>query len=175
MDREFNDVERLAIAQAFYKMAAELVDTKNPDSLRSVVDRGYKELYERTGSKSFDVMVDGHQVGTYSIRFSKPKQEETHTSFEVTDYEKLARDFDEHVTDEQCRSFVALNMREFAEHVFYADGELMEGCELVPIITPAAERQYMGGTLKVDPQAVRDAMGELLPPGIAGLLGGAHE
>ena len=91
MQRDFNDVERLAVAQTFFKLAGELVDTKNPDSLRSAVDRGYKELYERTGSKSFDVMLDGQQVGTYSIRFSKPKPEETRQVFEVNDYEKLAR------------------------------------------------------------------------------------
>lgn len=175
MDRQLSDVERLAIAQAFYKTAAELVDTKNPDSLRSAVDEGYRELYERTGSKSFDVMLNGHQVGTYSIRFSKPKPEETRMSFEVTDYEKLAQDFADNVTDEQCRTFVALNLAQFAEYVLNVDGEMMDGCELVPIVTPATEKQYIGGTLKIDPQAVMVSMGETLPPGIAGLLGGGDE
>ena len=172
---ELNDTQRLAIAQAFYKAAAELVDTKNPDSLRSKVDAGYRELYELTGSKSFDVLIDGHQVGTYSIRFSKPKPEETHASFEVTDYEKLARDFAENVTDEQCRKFVALNLSQFAEWTLNTDGELMDGCKVMYETTEATEKQYLGGTLKVDPQEVMVAMGETLPPGIAGLLGGGYE
>ena len=174
MDRQLSDVERLAIAQAFYKKAAELVDTKNPDSLRSSVDRGYKELYERTGSKSFDVMLDGQQVGTYSIRFSKPKQEETRMSFEVTDYEKLARSFED-MTDAECREFAAANLAQFAEYVLSTSGELLDGCEMVQIVTPATEKQYIGGTLKVDPQAVMVSMGETLPPGIAGLLGGGDD
>lgn len=175
MDRELNDVERLAIAQTLFKATGELVDTKNPDSLRSTVDRGYKELYEKTGSKSFDVMLDGHQVGTYSLRFSKPKHKETRMVFEVTDYEKLARHFTDHVTDEECRDFAASVLQQFAEYVFDTTGELFDGCEFVPVTTPATEKQYIGGTLKVDPQAVREAMWDMLPPGIAGLLGGGDE
>lgn len=173
--RELNEVERLAIAQALYKAAAELVDTRNPDSLRANVDRGYKELYERTGSKSFDVMVNGKQVGTYSIKFSKPKPEETRMDFEVIDYELLARYFIEYVSDEQCREFAEANLNLFANYAFNATGELMDGCDLVPIVSPAVEKQYMGGTLKIDPEQVREAMGEMLPRSIAGMLEAGNE
>lgn len=174
MQRDFNDVERLAVAQTFFKLAGELVDTKNPDSLRSAVDRGYKELYERTGSKSFDVMLDGQQVGTYSLKFSKPKPEETRQVFEVTDYEKLARWFDG-LDAGTIADFAADNLAQFAEWALNKTGELADGCELTPVVTPATDKQYIGGTLKVDAESVMNAMGELLPPGIAGLLGGGDE
>lgn len=174
MQRDFNDVERLAVAQTFYKLAGELVDTKNPDSLRSVVDRGYKELYEQTGSKSFDVMLDGQQVGTYSIRFSKPKPEETRDVFVVTDYEKLAQWFDG-LDAGTIADFAADNLAQFAEWALNKTGELADGCSLTPVTTPATEKRYIGGTLKVDTESVMNAMGELLPPGIAGLLGGGDE
>ena len=174
MQRDLNDVERLAVAQTFYKLTAELVDTKNPDSLRGAVDRGYKELYERTGSKSFDVMLDGQQVGTYSIKFSKPKPEETRQVFEVNDYEKLARWFDG-LDAGTIADFAADNLAQFAEWALNKTGELADGCELAQVTTPATEKRYLGGTLKVDTESVMDAMGELLPPGIAGLLGGGDE
>ena len=174
MQRDLNDVERLAVAQTFYKLTAELVDTKNPGSLRSSVDRGYKELYERTGSKSFDVMLDGQQVGTYSIKFSKPKPEETRQVFEVNDYEKLARWFDG-LDAGTIADFAADNLAQFAEWALNKTGELADGCELAQVTTPATEKRYLGGTLKVDTESVIDAMGELLPPGIAGLLGGGDE
>lgn len=174
MQRDFNDVERLAVAQTFFKLAGELVDTKNPDSLRSAVDSGYKELYERTGSKSFDVMLDGQQVGTYSLKFSKPKPEETRQVFEVNDYEKLARWFDG-LDAGTIADFAADNLAQFAEWALNKTGELADGCSLTPVTTPATEKRYIGGTLKVDTESVMNAMGELLPPGIAGLLGGGDE
>ena len=175
MDREWNDVERLAFAQALFKMAAKLVDTKDPDSLRAKVDRGYKELYEQTGSKSFDVMLNGQQVGTYSIRFSKPKQEEKRYSFEVVDYEKLARYFTSEITDAECRDFASSFLAMFAEYVFNASGEILDGCDVIPIITPATEKQYIGGVLKIDSEQVQEAVRDVLPQTVVGLLGGGDE
>ena len=169
---QLNDVERLALAQALYKMAGELVDTKNPDSLRSEVDRNYRELYIKTGAKSFEIHLNGEQVGTYSIRVSKPKDAETHTTFEVTDYEKLAKWFDTREEDGYCEVFAAQNLAQFAEYVFEDSGEMPDGCELQTVVTPAIDKQYLGGTLKVDVESVINAMGEQLPPSIAGLLEG---
>ena len=149
MQRDFNDVERLAVAQTFFKLAGELVDTKNPDSLRS-------------------------EVGTYSLKFSKPKPEETSQVFEVTDYEKLARWFDG-LDAGTIADFAADNLAQFAEWALNKTGELADGCELAQVTTPATEKRYLGGTLKVDTESVMNAMGELLPPSIAGLLGGGDE
>lgn len=166
------DIERLTLAQALYKMAGELVDTKNPDSLRSAVDEGFLRLYEETGSKSFDVKLNGEVVGTYSLRFSKPKESEARNSFEVSDYEALAKWFDG-VPVETILHYAALDLTQFAEWYFTHTGELPEGCELVKVVTPAIGKEYQGGTLKIDVEKVKSAANSLLPSRyVFGLLGG---
>ena len=166
-----NDVERLAIAQTLFKLTGELVDTKNPDSLRGCVDEQYRQLYEQTGAKSYDVELNGQDVGTYSIRFSKPKESETRLSFEVYDYFALAEWFDE-IPDDVIRHYVSVDLNQFAEWYFTDTGEMPDGCDIEKIITPATEKQYIGGTLKVDPEKVKSAMGNLFPARIVGLLEG---
>lgn len=169
-ERRLTDVERLAIAQALYKKIAELVDTKDPDSLRSAVDRGYKELYEQTGAKSFEVKLNGQSVGNYSVRISKKKPSATSKRFMVKDYEKLAKWFVGLDVD-TVKDYAAQDLEKFALWHTEATGELPDGCKIVETITTVGG-EYMGGTLKVDPQEVINAMGEQLPPSIAGLLEG---
>lgn len=166
-----NDVERLAIAQAFYNMAAKLVSTKDPDSLRAKVDGGYKELFEATGAKSFDVKLNGMKVGTYSIMMSKPTEETTRDVFAVKDYVELAKWF-EAIDIETLREYVASDLKRFAEWTFNSTGEIAGGCFMAHAITPATESKYMGGTFKISADSVQDAMADMLPQGIAGLLEG---
>lgn len=171
---QLNDSERLALAQTFYKMAGALVDTKSPDSLRSTVDAEYKALYEQTGSKSFDVKLNGEVVGTYSIRFSKPKESETRLSFEVHDYIKLAKWFDT-VPSNIITDYISTDLAQFAEWYFMHMGEMPDGCDIDKIITPATDKEYIGGVLKVDTEKVIDAAKGLLPASVVGLLGDGHE
>ena len=166
-----NDVERLAIAQAICKVAGKQVTTDSCDNLRAAVDREYKELYEQTGSKSFDVKVNGQDVGTYSIAFSKPRDSVTTLSFEVYDYFALA-DWFEDIPDEMLRDYVATSLSDFAEWYFQHTGEMPTGCDIEKIITPATDKQYCGGRFKIDPDSVFAAMGDLLPARIVGLLEG---
>lgn len=167
-----NDVERLAIAQTLYKIAGELVDTKNPDSLRGNVDEQFRQLYEQTGSKSFDVKLNGQDVGTYSIRFSKPKESEAREWFEVYDYFELGEWFNE-IPDSIIRDYVATNLSDFAEWYLKTNGEIPPGCGMEKLITPATEKQYIGGILKVDVEKVKEAVSGFLPSRyVFGLLGG---
>lgn len=166
------DTERLAIAQALYNMAGKLVSTKDPDSLRSSVDEGFKELYEQTGSKSFDVKVNGMDVGTYSIQFTKPKESETRMVFVVEDYEKLAKWFKTSVSHGEIEHYVACDLKEFAEWQFNHTGEMPDGCNIRETIIPAVEKEYNGGRLKIDPEKVASAIRNVLPGGIFGILEG---
>lgn len=165
-----NPIERLAIEQAIYKTIAKDVDTKNPESLRGQVDEHYREMYEQTGSKSFDVNIDGQTVGTYSVKFSKPRESQTVQCFVVDDYIKLAAWYDK-LPDEEIRMYCARNLGEIAEFYWAEYGEIPDGCQLEYIDTEPVPKQYIGGVLKVDPQAVADAMRGRLAPAIAGLLG----
>ena len=168
---DFNELEQLAILQALFNAIGEKVSTKNPDSLRARIDEQYRELYEQTGSKSFDVKLMGDVVGTYSIRFTKDKASETKLIFEVQDHEKLARWMYSPAIEQVAWEYVALNLADFAEYYFTATGEMPEGCDVRKQITPAVEKAYMGGMLKVDGESVANAI-DLALPGVAGLIAG---
>lgn len=166
---EFNKTERLAIAQALYKVCGELVDTKNPDSLRGECDRFYKLQYEQTGSKSFDVKIHDDVVGTYSIRFSKEEPQEVRQQLTIKDYVALAKWFDS-LPDDEVKHYVSKDLQPFAEYWLAETGEMPEGCSMDEIVILAKPKQYIGGVLKIDPTRVKDAVGNALPQGIAGLL-----
>ena len=174
----FNDLpenEQLAILQALYNVIGEQVSTKNPDSLRYKADQQYRELYEQTGSKSFDTKVNGNVVGTYSIKFSKAQDSVTSLEFEVFDMELLARWFSDQADKRIINRFAALNLERFAEFYFTETGEMPEGCDIEKHITPAVDKHYIGGMLKVDAESVATAINDVLP-GVAGLLvGDANE
>ena len=166
-----NEREKLAFAQALFKAVSELVSTKNPDSLRAEVDRQFLEQYEQTGAKSFDLSINGENVGTYSLRFSKERPQESRTELEIYDYEQLAKWFNEK-TDEELRYYVALNLGDYARYAFDMEGELPDGCRPREIITAAIPKQCIGGVLKVDGGKVAQAMKGQLGQSVAGLLSG---
>ena len=166
-----SDIEKLAFAQALYNSVGKLVSTKDGDSLRAAVDAEFKERYEQTGAKSYDVQINGQDVGTYSLRFSKEKPQESHTVRRVNDYEQLAKWFNDK-TDEEIRYYVALNLGDYANYCFRYDGELPDGCEPQEIITAAIPKQIIGGLLKVDGAKVANAMKGQLGKSVFGLLGG---
>ena len=80
--QELPAMQRLAIAQALYKKIAEMVSTKEPESLRSEVDEQVKGFYAATGGKSYDVNLNGKQVGTMTVNVAK---ESTSTVFDLAD------------------------------------------------------------------------------------------
>ena len=171
---DLDELEQLAVLQALYNAVGEKVSTKNPDSLRARIDEQYRELYEQTGSKSFDVKLLGDVVGTYSIRFSKDKASETKLIFEVQDHEKLARWLDSPAIEQVAWEFVALNLSDFAEYYFTSTGEMPDGCDIRKQIIPAVDKAYMGGALKVDGESVANAI-DMMLPGVAGLIAGEND
>lgn len=166
-------VERLALAQALYKIAGQLVDTKNPDSLRSEVDRYFKAQYDETGSKSFDVKINDEVVGVYSIKFSKEQPSETRRMMEVRDYIALSQ-WAASLTAEEILGYFGRDLQPLAEWWFSETGELADGCTMAEIVTLAQPKQYIGGSLKVYPERFSKALGNQLPPDVAGLLGDAR-
>lgn len=169
-----NDIERLAFVQALYNECGKMVNTKDPDSLRSQVDWEYKDKYDDTGAKSFDIEINGEQVGTYSIRFSKEKPATITPVFEVNDYVSLGNWIGD-APYETVRAFLDAHNREFAEYVFHETGELADGCNIAEIRTLPQKKEYIGGLLKVDSEKVANALKAELPPVVYGLLGGGDE
>lgn len=168
-----SDVERLILAQAIYNAAGKLVSTKDPDSLRSEIDRNYKQLYDVTGSKSFDVKLRGQDVGTYSVKFSQGKPPETVTQFKVDDYETLARAV-EALDITEYANFIYCNLSQFAEFVFTTTGEMLDGCSLETFTTYGKPKEYIGGSLRLDLHKVADVVRGELPQSFVAMLEGGE-
>ena len=149
----YNDVQKLAIAQAFYNAAGKMVSTKDPDSLRSQVDEYFAEQYFETGSKSFDVNLNGETVGTYTIKFSKPTQEQTVSELVIDDFVDLAK-WSQQLSDEELRLIVESNLEWLANQVFKTTGEIPMGCHVNRTVISAKGKEYAGGMLKVDAKKV---------------------
>ena len=168
-----DNMEKLAVAQALYKETAKLVNGKDPGSLRSAVNSEYMELYEKTGAKSFDVKIGGEKVGTYSLKESKPTEQEETEVFSVRNYVELAQWFDQYASLRELKEFASHKLADYAQWVFETTGEIADGCEIVTEITPAEPSRVTGSVLKIDPEKVAKAA--QLPPSIAGLLGAGYE
>lgn len=67
-----DDVARLALAQALYKKVANLVSTRDPESLRWQFDREILANYAESGAKSGEMRIGGEKVGTWSVVKGEP-------------------------------------------------------------------------------------------------------
>lgn len=168
------EIERLAFAQALYSKLGEIVSTKDPDSLRAAVDEFYKDLYETTGAKSFEVSIDGQKVGTYSVRVSKPKPAETKERLLIEDYGTFSVWMENEVNADLLQLFAKSRIDEFADWLFTETGEIPYGCFVEQTVSLAQPARYSGGTLKVDPLSVLDAMQGKLGTAVKGILGGGE-
>jgi len=156
MSSELTPVQRLAVAQAVYRRVGAIVSTKDPDSLRAQCDADMRANFENTGAKSYDVVIDGSKVGTYSVKTSKPKK---NVDLRVVDMKAYV--------EWCCQNSCMTTDDAQARRKFEETGEVPDGCEVVEIETAGG---YSGTVLKVDEEAVADAVGGLLPSTIAGLL-----
>ena len=168
------EIERLAFAQALYSKLGEIVSTKDPDSLRAAVDEFYKDLYETTGAKSFEVSIDGQKVGTYSVRVSKPKPAETKERLIVEDAGTFSVWIEHETNAEVLQMFAQSRLEEFANWLFETTGEIPYGCFVEQTVSLAQPARYSGGALKVDPLSVLDAMQGKLGTAVKGILGGGE-
>lgn len=164
MSNELTTTEKLTIAQALYKSVADVVSTKNPDSLRAEVDAEMLDTYRREGIKSRDLRLNGEKVGTYSVRVKKAFTKERPVLTDMSAFKAWLEDNQEYAVG------YALSQPDFAEWVIQ-QGELPDGYELDRVEFPEIAA---GTTLKVDVQKVADAMGNELPSAVAGLLGGVQ-
>ena len=192
-------MERLAIAQAIYKAIAAAISTKDPESLRGQVDASMLDNYRLTGGKTYDMLLRGRKVGTYSIRFSKAEHK---TCVAIVDEDAFARwAFDNGLARKQVvitldveagmpdrligeRITITEDMylkgiarqsyivSDDAISIAQRDGEIPDGCEAHVIDEPA---KPIGSTLRIDPVLVAQAMGSELPEAVVGLLGEGGE
>ena len=168
-----NDIERLTVAQAVYKAVADMVSTKDPDSLRSRADADMLANYERMGMKSVDLRINGEKVGTYSVKVSKPTTSTTRTRLVVDDSEEAYRWAVRSATDE-FEDWCIANIDRFCQYALDEFGEVADGAHVVTEETDAQPERATGTVLKVDPPKVAHALGVQLPYAVAGLLEGGE-
>lgn len=171
MAGEITDLQVAVAYQALYnKLGAEC--KVNGSGVRGTVDRELKDIYERTGAKSYSVVRDGVKMGTYSIVEDKAKPAREKMVFDLVDEEAFARwlytedgiDFAASFCIEAGEAFVGW----CAEQGAMPDGVVRRTVEV-----PATPAKYKGGKIVVD----RDFLAAInLRTGVSALLGnGAYD
>lgn len=141
-------IEQLAVAQAVYKLAAAQVSTREPGNLRAEVDDHFREAFESTGAKSFDVRIGGEKVGTYSIKTTKGKKSTCLETYDEAAYRAWC----------EANGFVKTVIDEGAVYAnFQETGEVPDGCQVASVEMP--DGVYAGSALRVDPAMVNRAIG----------------
>ena len=168
--QDLGDMEKLVYMQeAYNRLGAEL--KVNGSGIRGRMDRRFREMYENpeTRTKSRDLIIEGHKVGTYSLSVTEAKPEGHDLEFRVTDRETL-----EGNDDFDFRSWVAGwvndNIGDLARQYFEETGEVIDGCDLVDIVIPATEMRIGSTSLRIDHRRFDEALGGELPDAISGYL-----
>lgn len=165
---ELTNIQKLAIAQAFYKSVAELVKTGDPYNLRGAVDGEYRKLYESTGAKSFDMKLGGKKVGTFSVVTTKGTRSVEHVELEVDDEDAF-------MAWALTNGYFKVDF-DAADAHFRQTGEVPPGCHARKVHVPGTPGGAVRSTtLKVDRRAVLDAIGPRLEGVSHALLEGGEE
>ena len=160
-----NKLDAIIAAQAVYKELGDRLSTKDPSNLRGVLDAHFKALYKTTGGRSYDLMIGGIDVGTYT--FAK-KKDRVVKDLVITDREKFANWLKDSDNDNDMLIDMLINTLMSEPHILEgyinASGELPDGIDY-------EERTIKGGisergTLKVRFEDVRKALAGDFSPAI---------
>ena len=157
-------LETLAVYQAAYKRVAEVVSTKDPESLRSRVQEELLRRCEATGTDRVRPMVGGIPVGTMSVTFTKPTPE-THVTEPVV-YDRAAllagigEDFEAFLKDAVRR-----DIERYAVEYARETGELLDGMEWHTTVSLARRSVPKGVTLRIDEEKVVQGIEKALMEG----------
>ncbi len=165
---QLTEMQELALWKAIADAANERITTrpKGGSNLRTEIDDSMVALYESTGADRVKLNLNGQDVGTMSMTFTKPKQG---VEMRVTDTEKLVKWL--RTTDEGAdvlsTIICGIKLQEAIITAATDYGFLPDGCAMVEVCEP---KHYKGTMLKVDGMKVARAMAGELPSAIAGLL-----
>ena len=149
-----NDSQRLAVMQTLYNELGNEVSARNPDGLRAKVDDALLCDYAENGTDRRRISINGEEVATLSIRFSKE-----HARAIIEDCSALA----DWMADPERRQLLVALLREKGQAVadWYMDvlsGEIPDGCSAY--VEP---KRPNGTVLKVDRERIISALGMNLP------------
>lgn len=163
---ELNDIQRLAVAAALEKQVKKMTDTRAVDSLRTRADDDLRAMFEETGVDRVRIIINGKEVGTLSLSFTKPK---SGVEMRVESASKLAEwvcSTDEG-RDALMMAIGDVRVQDALVKAAKEYGFLPDGCRMVEVDEPA---HIKGTALRVKPEKVADALAGELPQSVAGLL-----
>lgn len=158
-----NDMEKLALSTALEKALKDMNNPKNPDSLRCQMDEKLKEDYCEDGTDRKRVMVNGVDVGTYSIMFTK---EVDGLEPVVDNYDLFAEWFSLPENLGYLHQLVNKCLKD-ALSIATSQGELPDGVVMRRVCEPKVPK---GTTLRVDKEKLQKALGNQLESSVMGLL-----
>lgn len=159
------DIQIFAVVYALKKHLDELLDPKDPNSIRGRLDASMAENYEMTGTSQYRAVFNGVELGKMSARISKPK---TSRRVYVNYPEQVVSS-----NEELLRDFALDNAEHLAAWLVEQGYAEIEGCDVVLEEYPAS---YQGTTVSgFKPETVAIAFGELLAPVVTALLDGDVE
>lgn len=163
----------LGTAQAVYNAVGEIVSTKTPTSLRSLVDEAGRLRYSLSGQDRSAVRSpdNGTRFGTYSLSFTKEIPEQHRPTQKLVDRADFMRWTFGKDGEEYVRQYIEQHILDFAQFVF-ATGEVPDGCDVVDEVIPAVPSSVKCGVLRIDRSKLARAFGAGLPNAIAALVGG---
>ena len=170
---KLTEMQELAMWKAIEDAAKQRTTTrpKGGANLRTEIDDSMVALYESTGADRVKLKLNGQEVGTLSLTFTKPKQGVEMRMSDSREFVEWLRTTDEGADTLAC----AVASYEFQKALMTAAqdyGFLPDGCAMVEVNEP---KHYKGTMLKVDGLKVARAMAGELPSAVAGLLGGEVE
>jgi enamine deaminase RidA (YjgF/YER057c/UK114 family) len=170
---ELSPIQQLTVAQYLYKRVAGIVSTKDPESLRTMCDHAAIDRYEAEGAKSFDLKLDGQKVGTYSVKVSKPKRATERTVLVVDDWDAYLNECCDELWS-YVKDVLIDASSDVLDAYFDETGDVPTWAHAETRRTPAEPPVVTGTTLRVDADAVAEAMGPMFGERVMGLLGGAE-
>lgn len=145
---ELSRLQQAVAYQALYAAIGPQVKA-NGDGLRGEVDRELRDIYERTGAKTYTVAYDGMPMGTYSVVECKAEPEQVERVTDLADAERFAAWLDSDDGRDMACLFAESAGRDFADFCL-AQGVVPDGIELRAHVVPAKPRRYKTGQIRVD-------------------------
>lgn len=166
---ELTRIQKAAVAEAMAKSLKKLTST-NGGGLRSEADRELLEAYRENGVDRQRVSINGVEVATLSIAFSKEYEEHVLSLDDIDAFETwlLTKDEGHDTLHSVILNQGATPLLDTAR----AYGFLPDGCHVDVI---QHEKQPKGTRFLVKPEKVAEALKDGLPGVVSGLIAGETE
>lgn len=145
--------------------------TKKGSTLRTLMDKKYRELYEEDGETGHDVTMMGQKIGRYTFPTRKGKKGRTTTKAVAYDYDAILDDDNDDFA-EWLSAYVKSHIGELAERYVTETGDMLAGVHVITEEEPATPSVVSseGNPYGISYDRITEALPELRQT-IKGLIG----